>query len=49
MLRGRGNRRTAPVKPPEPHPSGARPPAIPPEFVPQHVAIVMDCNGRWAN
>ena len=35
-------------KPPEPHPSGARPPAIPPEFVPRHVAIVMDGNGRWA-
>jgi undecaprenyl diphosphate synthase len=49
MLRGRGSRRTQPVKPPEPHPSGARPPAIPPEFVPQHVAIVMDGNGRWAN
>ena len=24
-------------------------PAIPAEFVPQHVAIVMDGNGRWAN
>ena len=49
MLRGRGNRRNTPVKPPEPHPSGARPPAIPRELVPQHVAIVMDGNGRWAN
>jgi undecaprenyl diphosphate synthase len=49
MLRGRGSRRTKPVKPPEPHPSGARPPAIPRELVPQHVAIVMDGNGRWAN
>ncbi len=49
MLRGRGSRRTQPVKPPEPHPSGARPPAIPRELVPQHVAIVMDGNGRWAN
>jgi len=49
MLRGRGNRRTAPVQPPEPHPSGARPPAIPSELVPAHVAIVMDGNGRWAN
>ncbi|WP_436495368.1 isoprenyl transferase [Actinokineospora sp. HUAS TT18] len=38
-----------PVSPPEPHPSGARPPAIPAEFVPKHVAIVMDGNGRWAN
>ena len=36
------------VQPP-PHPSGARPPAIPREFVPRHVAIVMDGNGRWAN
>src|SRR5499427_8644998 len=36
------------VKPPEPHASGARPPAIPPELVPKHVALVMDGNGRWA-
>lgn len=35
--------------PPPRHPSGARPPAIPPKFVPRHVAIVMDGNGRWAN
>lgn len=34
--------------PPTPHPSGARPPAVPAQFVPQHVAIVMDGNGRWA-
>ena len=34
--------------PPTPHPSGARPPAIPRKFVPNHVAIVMDGNGRWA-
>lgn len=34
---------------PDPHPSGARPPAIPAEFVPRHVAVVMDGNGRWAN
>ncbi|HET6167131.1 MAG TPA: isoprenyl transferase [Marmoricola sp.] len=33
---------------PEPHPSGARPPAIPPELVPRHVAVIMDGNGRWA-
>ncbi|WP_051264770.1 isoprenyl transferase [Nakamurella lactea] len=33
---------------PEPHPSGARPPVIPAELVPNHVAIVMDGNGRWA-
>ena len=36
------------VAPPH-HPSGARAPAIPLEFVPKHVAIVMDGNGRWAN
>ncbi|MFN8081625.1 MAG: isoprenyl transferase [Kineosporiaceae bacterium] len=40
--------REAVIAPPA-HPSGARPPSIPPEFVPQHVAIVMDGNGRWAN
>jgi undecaprenyl diphosphate synthase len=33
---------------PDPHVSGARPPQIPPEFLPRHVAIVMDGNGRWA-
>ena len=33
---------------PEGHPSGARPPVIPAELVPNHVAIVMDGNGRWA-
>lgn len=37
-----------PVPPPA-HPSGARPPALPRELVPRHVAIVMDGNGRWAN
>jgi undecaprenyl diphosphate synthase len=36
------------TRPPSPHPSGARPPQIAPELVPQHVAIVMDGNGRWA-
>jgi len=35
-------------RPPEPHPSGARPPALPPDLVPRHVALVMDGNGRWA-
>ncbi|MBL0888388.1 isoprenyl transferase [Myceligenerans indicum] len=34
---------------PYPHPSGARAPRIPREFVPRHVAVVMDGNGRWAN
>lgn len=38
-----------PVQAPYPHPSGARPPRIPAEFVPRHVAVVMDGNGRWAN
>ncbi|MFW6599300.1 isoprenyl transferase [Propionibacteriaceae bacterium Y2011] len=33
---------------PEPHPSGARPPALKQAQVPNHVAIVMDGNGRWA-
>src|SRR6266536_1894108 len=36
------------VRPPYPHPGGARPPAIPAAFVPRHVALVMDGNGRWA-
>ncbi|MGZ8176339.1 isoprenyl transferase [Williamsia sp. SKLECPSW1] len=36
------------VRTPTPHPSGARPPALPPELVPRHVALVMDGNGRWA-
>ncbi|GAA1132535.1 isoprenyl transferase [Arthrobacter flavus] len=39
---------TGPVRP-WPHPSGEVAPAIPAQFVPQHVAIVMDGNGRWAN
>ncbi|MFJ9695423.1 isoprenyl transferase [Kitasatospora sp. NPDC101183] len=34
--------------PPTPHSSGAQPPKIPGELVPEHVAIVMDGNGRWA-
>ncbi|WP_035834078.1 isoprenyl transferase [Jonesia quinghaiensis] len=38
----------SPIAPP-PHPSGERVPSIPRQFVPQHVAIVMDGNGRWAN
>src|SRR6476469_763531 len=37
------------VRPPTPHPSGARPPAVPAALVPKHVAIVMDGNGRWAH
>ena len=37
-----------PVRAPTRHSSGARPPDVPPELVPGHVAIVMDGNGRWA-
>jgi undecaprenyl diphosphate synthase len=49
----RGRRQgTAPaaqeVRRPSPHPSGARPPVIPLDQVPGHVAIIMDGNGRWA-
>ncbi|TAL18756.1 MAG: isoprenyl transferase [Frankiales bacterium] len=33
---------------PTPHPTGVRPPALPADLVPRHVAIVMDGNGRWA-
>ncbi len=40
-------RRSAPATP-VPHSSGATPPLIPPAKLPQHVAIVMDGNGRWA-
>ncbi len=44
--KGGRNRReyTAPV----PHPSGARPPRLPADLVPRHIAVVMDGNGRWA-
>jgi undecaprenyl diphosphate synthase len=34
---------------PYPHARGATPPVVPRELVPQHVAVVMDGNGRWAN
>ena len=37
-----------PVISPPQHPSGARPPKLPKELVPRHVALVMDGNGRWA-
>ena len=36
------------VKAPDPHPSGARPPQLPRDKVPRHIALVMDGNGRWA-
>lgn len=45
---GTAGRRSLPVRSPDPHPSGARPPKIPADLVPRHVAIVMDGNGRWA-
>lgn len=37
-----------PPRPPTPHASGARPPQVPVDRLPTHVAIVMDGNGRWA-
>lgn len=50
MLRRRGRgKEDSSVQAPAPHPSGARPPVLPPELVPQHIAVVMDGNGRWAN
>ena len=33
---------------PPAHPLGVKPPKIPAELIPQHVALVMDGNGRWA-
>ncbi len=36
------------VRPPDPHSSGARPPDLPRDLVPRHVALVMDGDGRWA-
>jgi len=34
---------------PAPHPDGFVMPKIDPKFIPQHIGIVMDGNGRWAN
>ena len=48
MSRAKNRAARSAVRPPNPHPSGARPPEIPAELVPGHVAIVMDGNGRWA-
>ncbi|MHB1432577.1 MAG: isoprenyl transferase [Streptosporangiaceae bacterium] len=42
------SRQSREIRPPEPHPSGARPPDLPPDLIPRHVALVMDGNGRWA-
>ena len=39
---------TRPVRSPTPHASGAKPPQLPADQIPKHVAIVMDGNGRWA-
>jgi len=36
------------VNTPTPHSSGAKPPQIPNDLIPNHVAVVMDGNGRWA-
>jgi undecaprenyl diphosphate synthase len=36
------------IRPPKPHPDGLRPPVVPRELIPRHVAVVMDGNGRWA-
>lgn len=36
------------IRPPKPHRSGAVPPVFDPAVIPQHVALVMDGNGRWA-
>jgi undecaprenyl diphosphate synthase len=33
---------------PPAHPAGVQPPSIPAERIPQHIAVVMDGNGRWA-
>ncbi|HUV47801.1 MAG TPA: isoprenyl transferase [Actinomycetes bacterium] len=40
--------RRQPVLPPSQHVTGVRPPAVPADLVPRHVAVVMDGNGRWA-
>jgi len=36
------------VKPPTPHRTGVTPPKLDPKQIPNHVALVMDGNGRWA-
>ncbi|WP_165987979.1 isoprenyl transferase [Streptomyces sp. YIM 98790] len=46
--RGMPLRQRRQYRTPDPHPSGARPPKLPGELIPKHVAIVMDGNGRWA-
>ncbi len=39
---------TSPIMPP-PLSTGERPPSVPAGLTPQHIALVMDGNGRWAN
>jgi undecaprenyl diphosphate synthase len=41
---GRGKK----VKAPTPHRTGVTPPKLAPKQIPNHVALVMDGNGRWA-
>ncbi|MDO8731976.1 MAG: isoprenyl transferase [Actinomycetota bacterium] len=36
------------VRLPTPHSAGVKPPKLPSDLVPRHVAVVMDGNGRWA-
>lgn len=36
------------LEPPN-HPDGIKPPKIASELIPNHIAVVMDGNGRWAN
>ncbi|MSO33415.1 MAG: isoprenyl transferase [Candidatus Nanopelagicaceae bacterium] len=36
------------MRKPTPHPSGAKPPKLSKTLIPNHVAVVMDGNGRWA-
>jgi undecaprenyl diphosphate synthase len=36
------------MRKPTPHSSGARPPKLSKNLIPNHVAVVMDGNGRWA-
>ena len=36
------------MRKPTPHPSGAKPPKLSKNLIPNNVAVVMDGNGRWA-
>ena len=36
------------MRKPTPHPSGAKPPKLSKNLIPNHVAVVMEGNGRWA-